>query len=99
MNREVDLERKKNTRLTRENGSLKKDVDTLKDRLSGDSSPDLLKQKIIDLNAKISNLKKDKESKAKEIGTLVNKIERLNQESKQVIEYFGSEVQSLSTWI
>ena len=99
MNREVDLERKKNTRLTRENGSLKKDVDTLKDRLSGDSNPDLLKQKIIDLNGKISNLKKDKESKAKEIGTLVNKIERLNQESKQVIEYFGSEVQSLSTWI
>jgi hypothetical protein len=99
MNREVDLERKKNARLGKENNNLKKDVDTLKEKLEGENNPDLLKQKIIDLNAKITNLKKDKESKAKEIGTLVNKIDKLNQESKQVIEYFASEIQSLSTWI
>jgi ATP-dependent 26S proteasome regulatory subunit len=67
MNKEIDLERKKGTRLTKENISLKKELDILKAKIDGDNNPDVLKGKIIDLNAKIVNMKKDIPVKAKEI--------------------------------
>jgi hypothetical protein len=67
MNKEIDLERKKGTRLTKENSSLKKELETLKTKVDGDNNPDVLKGKIIDLNAKIATMKKDIPIKAKEI--------------------------------
>jgi len=99
MNKEIDLERKKNTRLGKDNINLKKELDSLKSKTSGDNSPDLLKQKIIDLNAKIATHKKDNSNKSKEISCLVSRIEKSQYDFAQVSEYMTSEIQSLSTWI
>ncbi|CAI2361362.1 unnamed protein product [Moneuplotes crassus] len=99
INKEIDLERKKSSRLTKENTGYKKEIDVLKEKIKGENHPDSLKAKIHDQSTRIANLRKDNSSKAKEISSLVSKVEKANFDIKQISDYLTSEYKCLSTWI
>ena len=101
MNKEIDLERKKNTRLSKENMGFKKELETLYSKVTGDNSPEVLKTKIQELNSKITNLRKENNSKQKEINSFQLLFQEEDSKQEEIREIFHSvncDLQSLQTW-
>lgn len=99
MNKEIDIERKKNNKLTKENNNLNKELDELKAKIDGDNHPDVLKAKLTDTTAKLSVIKKENTKKSKEIELLVNKVDKDQTDLTQISDYLGSELNSMLTWV